>query len=124
MEPTICENCGRVIGALETPCVFEEHVVCAACYAILDAAAPTLEPIAETHRPLAYESPPQYEQRPYEPQLRKYVDHLFWARMILLALFLFAGMVGMTELAWVMLACWLLLGLANLVMKAAHKQRG
>lgn len=28
----VCENCGRTIGKLEQPCVFEGHVVCAPCH--------------------------------------------------------------------------------------------
>ena len=28
-----CANCGTAIGKLETPCVWQEHVVCAACHA-------------------------------------------------------------------------------------------
>jgi hypothetical protein len=30
-----CENCGRVIGKLETPVVWKDHIVCAACYKVL-----------------------------------------------------------------------------------------
>ena len=30
-----CENCGRTIGKLETPRIWDEHVVCAACHDIL-----------------------------------------------------------------------------------------
>lgn len=32
-----CSNCGRVIGKLETPRVFEGNVVCAACWGVLTA---------------------------------------------------------------------------------------
>ncbi|MCL2645714.1 MAG: addiction module protein [Phycisphaerales bacterium] len=28
----VCENCGQTIGKLETPNVWKEHIVCAACY--------------------------------------------------------------------------------------------
>ncbi len=28
----VCENCGAPIGKLETPMVFNEHIVCSACY--------------------------------------------------------------------------------------------
>jgi tetratricopeptide (TPR) repeat protein len=34
-----CENCGRVIGRLETPYVWRKHTVCAACHAHLTAPA-------------------------------------------------------------------------------------
>lgn len=34
--PEICENCRRAIGDLEAACVFQEHVVCSDCKAILD----------------------------------------------------------------------------------------
>ena len=30
-----CENCRRVIGRLETPQVYADHIVCAECYARL-----------------------------------------------------------------------------------------
>lgn len=30
-----CENCGRRIGKLETPHVYQDHAVCAGCYALL-----------------------------------------------------------------------------------------
>jgi hypothetical protein len=32
-----CENCGHAIGGLETPRVWQDHVVCAACHAKLTA---------------------------------------------------------------------------------------
>jgi hypothetical protein len=32
-----CANCERVIGKLETPCVFSENVVCATCHGFLTA---------------------------------------------------------------------------------------
>lgn len=35
-----CENCGRIIGKLETPCVHEDHIVCAECKSRLDNARP------------------------------------------------------------------------------------
>lgn len=33
-----CGNCGRLIGRLETPCVFEDEVVCSECFARLSPA--------------------------------------------------------------------------------------
>jgi hypothetical protein len=46
-----CENCGRVIGNLETPLLHQEHVVCAQCWDRLQpvktASAPTV-PIRPT----------------------------------------------------------------------------
>jgi hypothetical protein len=35
MERETCQNCGREIGGLETPYVYREHVVCAACHGVL-----------------------------------------------------------------------------------------
>lgn len=29
---TTCENCGTTIGKLETPCVYDDRVVCSACH--------------------------------------------------------------------------------------------
>jgi hypothetical protein len=39
-----CENCGRLIGNLETPHLYNEHIVCATCAQVLTSAppAPTL----------------------------------------------------------------------------------
>lgn len=31
MATEICENCGRAVGKLETPCVYQEHIVCSDC---------------------------------------------------------------------------------------------
>lgn len=45
-----CDNCGRVIGKLETPYVHGEHVVCADCYQ-------RLHPQPQA---VAYATPPQY----------------------------------------------------------------
>jgi hypothetical protein len=39
-----CENCGRVIGQLETPRVYRQRVVCAECHDRLTA-APALPPL-------------------------------------------------------------------------------
>lgn len=47
-----CENCGAAIGNLETPFIFGEHVVCAACYRRLAEAARPPNPI-EQHSPSA-----------------------------------------------------------------------
>lgn len=33
-----CANCGRMIGRLETPCVFRDEVVCAECFSRLSSA--------------------------------------------------------------------------------------
>ncbi len=35
MENEICSNCGALIGQLETPEVWKDHVVCSACHARL-----------------------------------------------------------------------------------------
>lgn len=43
-ESTNCENCGRVIGASDSPHVWEEHVVCHTCWARLSA-PPTATPV-------------------------------------------------------------------------------
>ena len=32
-----CQNCGRAIGRLETPCIWKENVVCESCYKCLSA---------------------------------------------------------------------------------------
>ena len=67
MQPKMenCENCGRAIGRLEQPYVWQKHVVCAACHAHLSSAPATLARTAgdsrakhpEYHRPAA-DAPP------------------------------------------------------------------
>ena len=36
-----CANCGRTIGKLETPYLWQENTVCKSCYALLSAPEPT-----------------------------------------------------------------------------------
>lgn len=38
--PETCENCGNPIGALETPCLHNDHVVCYQCKKLLSEQAP------------------------------------------------------------------------------------
>jgi len=40
-----CENCGRTIGKLETPNLWDNHVVCAKCYETLSKAPASAPPI-------------------------------------------------------------------------------
>ena len=49
-ETTNCENCGRVIGAFDSPHVWEQHVVCPTCWARLSA-TPSATPL-QTEVPL------------------------------------------------------------------------
>ncbi|HVS73146.1 MAG TPA: hypothetical protein VHQ47_17960 [Phycisphaerae bacterium] len=70
MKTETCENCGRTIGKLETPRVWQEHIVCGTCHrhltgtAVVPAASVTPSPLekppppphvlmvaAERHRP-------------------------------------------------------------------------
>jgi Domain of unknown function (DUF4190) len=64
-----CENCGTAIANLETPNVFQNHIVCSRCFAKLAAPAATptdelkdadLEAI-QKEASLAYETSPAYE---------------------------------------------------------------
>ena len=55
-----CENCGRVIGRLETPHLWRKHVVCATCHANLTAAPPPQPTVAP--RPT---TPPALKPRPH-----------------------------------------------------------
>ncbi len=36
-DPVKCENCSRMIGKLETPAVWKDHVVCMTCHKVLSA---------------------------------------------------------------------------------------
>src|SRR5690348_12581986 len=47
-----CANCQRAIGALETPQLFNDHVVCAACYSLLVAQRDSTA-IAPSHTAIA-----------------------------------------------------------------------
>src|ERR1700677_2868811 len=64
-----CENCGATIGNLETPSLFQNHIVCSQCYAKLAAPASNstdelksadLEAIQE-EASRAYEQSPAHE---------------------------------------------------------------
>lgn len=46
-----CANCGQTIGRLETPCVYEDQIVCAECYARLGSIREYAAPIATHHTP-------------------------------------------------------------------------
>jgi len=49
MAMETCENCGATIGKLETPNVWQSHIVCAQCYAKL--AAPVTSAVGFNHKP-------------------------------------------------------------------------
>ena len=40
-----CGNCGRTIGKLETPYLWQENTVCKACYALLSSPEPAAVPV-------------------------------------------------------------------------------
>lgn len=46
MDNEMCENCGRVIGRLEKPCVFDRNIVCFECDQRLRRQANTITPTA------------------------------------------------------------------------------
>ena len=48
-----CENCGGIIGAIESPMVWNERVVCAACFKRLSASDGLSPPIEQTLEQLA-----------------------------------------------------------------------
>jgi len=56
------------------------------------------------------------------PKVRKYVDHLFWPRLVILLVAIGTGVAQMKEISLIFFGAWVLLGLANLVMKAVYKQ--
>lgn len=49
--PEQCENCGTTIGNLEEPFLWNEHVVCSACYARLSASGSIVAAAPETIAP-------------------------------------------------------------------------
>ncbi len=49
-----CTNCERTIGNMETPCVFDGHVVCAECHARLSAKPETGGAVANTPNKLGW----------------------------------------------------------------------
>lgn len=53
---------------------------------------------------------------------RRYVDYLFWPRLGILLVAIATAVMEMKEVALIFFGAWILLGLANLVMKAVYKQ--
>ena len=130
-----CENCGAVIGRLETAHVWGQHVVCTACHNRLAAAhhAPATAGGGDTlgdddlvdmgaqvqsvyfpfAAPVPQPPPPPpavvmpYAQPGYPPRA-KYVDNLWPVRLLLLL-----GSI----LFWPLILAWLALGVYHLIMK-------
>jgi hypothetical protein len=134
-----CANCRALIGQLETPYLWGEHVVCGVCYRRLAAATPLARPAttdelagiaAEVNASAARPSPrPSYRRPP-----AKYVDHLRYPRLImLLAAILFSVLPALNyqpgspppdyTFAWILWAAWVALGLASIIKKASWKER-
>lgn len=110
-----CMNCSQPIGRLETPNVWQGHVVCATCHAKLSRTPrqPSGLPVART--------PPA-----------RYVDYLRWPRLVLLLLAIAVSALPLARpvdgpvdhtFAWLLWAAWLALGLAGIIMKASWRQR-
>lgn len=120
-SPVRCDNCSRIIGKLETPHVWNEHVICAACRDTLSA-----QQAPAAVEPISYATPAQ-RRRP-----RKFKDHLQIPRMIILILaILFSVIPYFAEqehpsyiLAWIFWGMWIMLGLASMIMKANWKGQG
>lgn len=68
-----CSNCHRIIGDLETPCVWQGKVVCAECHARL----PLQEPMQGTS------SPAPYMDKLFVVRLVVLVGGLFWWPLLL-----------------------------------------
>jgi hypothetical protein len=119
MPPELqCANCGGIIGRLETPYTWDDAIVCGGCYMRLSQPLPAAQVVPRAAKALP----------------KKYVDHLYWPRYAFLMLaVLFTGIYliansrdpdsqhsfGLPGLFW---GTWFVLGLANIVMKAAWKQ--
>jgi hypothetical protein len=90
-----CGNCGQAIGKLETPRVWQDHVVCAACHAKLNAGTTTATPPPVTPMPPA---PPALDpQQPTLPGVRtiEQTGKQWKLQMLLAALLVAAGVVTM-----------------------------
>jgi hypothetical protein len=122
-----CRNCGRTIGNLETAHLFRGQVVCQQCNAVLN--PPVAQVVPPSAAPLGYAGPRQNEP----PQslglgtgrrrARRYVDHLFIPRLLMIPLFVGLALLGYRFEAALFFGAWVVLGLANLILKANYRQR-
>src|SRR5690349_20615355 len=126
MTPETCENCGRVIVNLETPRLFNEHVVSAGCHEILSRPSPLAQPL--THQsPSLEQATSDWLHRRQLARPRAFVDYLFLPRMVFLGLFLLTAFLNMRSdgesdkaMPVIFFCCWLALGLVKIVMKGDH----
>jgi hypothetical protein len=115
-----CENCGRVIGAAEPFQYYDGQIVCGTCLRALQGNNPALDALAST---IASRNATMTTPRPQKRQrARGYVDYLLWPRLILLLLAIAAAFLLAKEWSIMLFGAWMLLGLANLVMKAIYRQ--
>lgn len=117
-EPVFCNNCGDRIGKLETAHLYREYVVCGDCW----------HRLTQPRAVLQYDPISHLQATPPKPE---FVDHLFVPRTIALGLAVVSGLATATSprpdhtLTMVFLVVWLALGVAKIIMKAAHNgQRG
>lgn len=74
-----CANCGRVIGKLETPMVWQENVVCPECFGRLSGMR-TIPPIPDAVAPL--------REKPRRSENVVFFTVLFWVASIIIVAFL------------------------------------
>lgn len=134
-----CANCGSMIGNLETPYVFNGHIVCGTCYQKLAGATPVVRSATTDElagiaaevgaSPARQSTPPVYRRPP-----AKYVDYLRFPRLIMLLVAVFFSVLPAFNqgpgspppdytFAWILWAAWIALGLASIIKKASWKER-
>jgi hypothetical protein len=110
-----CANCGATIGNLETPFVWKEATICAACYAKL--ARPHVVDPAETFDSLEELAKATQRQSQHAPHADPCVATKQPAKKLSIALWIGAGVIWLLVLAF---GCWYLRelgqqGLAHIV---------
>jgi hypothetical protein len=104
-EPILCENCGRVVGKLETPSVWREKVVCFECHGRLssqfrpDRPTPGSEGFSNTR----VQSPPDRIRDPLEAFSDPDRNSKAGAVMLRVGFWIVAGLVILyllSQIAW------------------------
>jgi hypothetical protein len=118
MPTETCANCERIIGKLETPHLWKEHVVCAQCHAVLSSTPAETAPYpeacamptsAELEADLAEHSAEAYQQRrstavpayiPTKPETSLGITRKQAWLIIIVGLLLAPAVVGIPLIIW------------------------
>jgi hypothetical protein len=70
-----CQNCQRPIGALETPQVYKDHVVCFECYGRMAAQSTPTAPAIAAASTVSPPPPLDYGDRGFKPRSASFSHH-------------------------------------------------